>query len=75
MQTIDLNQAKHHLPELVQQTIQGAEVIITQEGRPVVKLVAMAKQTQKQRRFGSAKGLFTMSADFNAPLEDFKEYS
>jgi len=25
-------------------------------------------------KFGSAKGLFKMSADFDEPLEDFKEY-
>lgn len=28
----------------------------------------------KQRKFGYAKGYFKMSPDFNAPLEDFKEY-
>ena len=28
----------------------------------------------KKRKFGYAKGYFKMSPDFNAPLEDFKEY-
>jgi len=28
----------------------------------------------KQPKFGCAKGQFKMSADFDAPLEDFKEY-
>ncbi len=28
----------------------------------------------KQRRFGCAKGLITLSPDFDEPLEDFKEY-
>ena len=28
----------------------------------------------KERKFGCAKGLFTMSPDFDEPLEDFKEY-
>ena len=27
-----------------------------------------------RRRFGSGKGIFRMSPDFDAPLEDFKEY-
>lgn len=31
--------------------------------------------TKKIKRvFGSAKGKYTMAADFDAPLEDFKEY-
>ncbi len=35
------------------------------------------KKTKKkltERKFGCAKGFFTMSKDFDAPLEDFKEY-
>lgn len=30
---------------------------------------------KKKSNFGSAKGLIIMSDDFDAPLEDFKEYS
>jgi len=28
----------------------------------------------KERKFGCAKGLIVMHEDFDAPLEDFKEY-
>jgi argonaute-like protein implicated in RNA metabolism and viral defense len=28
----------------------------------------------KQRKFGYAKGFFKMSKDFDAPLDDFKDY-
>lgn len=34
-----------------------------------------SKEKTKQRKFGYAKGFFKMSSDFNAPLEDFKEYT
>lgn len=74
MQTIDLSHAKQHLTELIDQTIGGNEIIITQNGQPLVKLVALTKQGRKQRQFGSAKGLIIMADDFDAPLEDFKEY-
>lgn len=74
MQIIDLNQAKQHLPKLIEQTISGDEVVITQGGQPLVKLVALTKQSRKQRQFGSAKGLIKMVDDFDAPLGDFKEY-
>lgn len=29
---------------------------------------------KKQPKFGCAKGKYQMSADFDAPLDDFKEY-
>ena len=74
MQTIDLSQAKQHLAELIEQTISGDEVVITRGGEPLVKLVALTKHGKKQRQFGSAKGLIKMADDFDAPLEDFKEY-
>jgi prevent-host-death family protein len=74
MQTIDLSQAKQHLPKLIEQTISGDEVIITQGGQPLVKLVALTKQSRKQRQFGSAKGLIRMADDFDEPLGDLKEY-
>ena len=31
-------------------------------------------QKPKNRKAGSAKGKFTLAPDFDAPLEDFKEY-
>ena len=32
------------------------------------------EKKQKHPKFGSGKGLFKMSEDFDAPLEDFKDY-
>jgi hypothetical protein len=32
------------------------------------------KDKVKERKFGCAKGLLVMHDDFDAPLEDFKEY-
>ncbi len=37
-------------------------------------LKSKKKNANKKPKFGSAKGLFKMSQDFDAPLEDFKEY-
>ncbi|TDG37094.1 DUF2281 domain-containing protein [Pedobacter changchengzhani] len=33
-----------------------------------------ANREIKERKFGCSKGFFKMSADFDAPLDDFKEY-
>ncbi|MHB1920868.1 MAG: type II toxin-antitoxin system VapB family antitoxin [Chitinophagaceae bacterium] len=35
---------------------------------------AKLKTKLKERKFGYAKGFFKMSPDFDAPLEDFKDY-
>jgi len=32
------------------------------------------KTKVKERKFGCAKGFFEMHDDFDAPLDDFKEY-
>ncbi|HEX8376360.1 MAG TPA: DUF2281 domain-containing protein [Pedobacter sp.] len=33
-----------------------------------------SKKKIKERKFGYAKGFFTVSPDFDAPLDDFKDY-
>jgi len=74
MQTIDVNHAKQQLFRLIEQTLCGEEVVITQGGEPIVKLVALTKQGRKHRQFGGAKGLIRMADDFDEQIEDFKEY-
>ncbi len=72
MSSVDLEEAKEHLDELVEQAARGEEVIITRNSRPLARIVAI--QIRKARQFGSAKGLIEISDDFDAPLEDFRDY-
>ena len=69
--TIDLEKNKRPVGELVEQTLEGAEVVFTKGDRPVAKLVRI--QTGPRRQFGSAKGLIEMTEDFDEPLDDFRE--
>lgn len=39
-----------------------------------LKMKARRRKTIKERKFGYAKDFFTISADFDKPLEDFKDY-
>jgi prevent-host-death family protein len=71
MHQVDMEEAKTHLPDLIETAIRGIEVVITQDNRPVVKLVPLAP-SKSHPRFGSAVGLTPMSEDFDAPLEDFR---
>jgi prevent-host-death family protein len=73
MYQIDLDKAKAQLASLLQTALDGEEVVITQNDRPVVKLMPISNATPR-RRSGSAKGMITMADDFDQPLEDFAEY-
>lgn len=63
----NIHEAKTHLSRLLDRAIAGEEIIIAKSGHALVKLVAV-ERTKKQRSPGSAKGLVTMTDDFNVPL-------
>jgi hypothetical protein len=44
------------------------------EGNYEAVIILQAIKKTKPRRAGFSKARFTMSNDFNAPLDDFKEY-
>jgi len=71
--TITLEEAQAKLKELIDKLTPGEEVVITENQRPVAKLVAAEKSVE--RKLGTLKGtVLYMAPDFDAPLEDFKEY-
>lgn len=73
MTRVTIEEAQNRLADLILAAAGGEEVVISGNGQPAVKLVPVP--TEKPRpRFGSAKGLIVMADDFDAPLEDFKEY-
>jgi antitoxin (DNA-binding transcriptional repressor) of toxin-antitoxin stability system len=73
MQTVTLDEAKTHLFDLAEAAAAGEEIFIKKNADVTLQLVPRAAKRRK-RQFGSAKGLITMAADFDEPLEDFKEY-
>jgi antitoxin (DNA-binding transcriptional repressor) of toxin-antitoxin stability system len=68
------DEAKAHLDELIDAAIQGEQVVIADGERRAVQLVPV-RQTPRTRQAGTAKGQIIMSADFDAPLADFDEYT
>ncbi|MDY6832081.1 MAG: type II toxin-antitoxin system prevent-host-death family antitoxin [Thermodesulfobacteriota bacterium] len=73
MQNVDLNQAQQDLPQLIEKSVAGGEIIITKGGLPVAKLIPIGKPA-KARQSDTAKGLIKISSDFDKPLEDFQAY-
>jgi antitoxin (DNA-binding transcriptional repressor) of toxin-antitoxin stability system len=75
MPTVTLEHAQAHLPELVEQLRPGEEVVITRDQKPVARLTAAGEREKRPRQLGTLKGtVLSMAPDFDAPLEDFKEY-
>jgi prevent-host-death family protein len=75
MTEVTLAEAQAKLPELVAAAARGEEVVITQPNQPAIKLVPLPTTTKPRPQFGSGKGLILyMAPDFDAPLDDFKEY-
>lgn len=77
---IDVEDAQARLKELIHQLAPGEEVILTENQKPVAKLVGTPASpfpaTERLRLGpGLCKGMITyMAPDFDAPLEDLKEY-
>jgi antitoxin (DNA-binding transcriptional repressor) of toxin-antitoxin stability system len=74
MSTIPLDEAQAHLRQLLAGLKPGEAVLITDEGRPAATLTR-APRTSWPCKAGSAKDArHWMAPDFDAPLEDFREY-
>ncbi len=74
MSTVLLEDADSQLAQLVQQVHSGEEVIIVRDSTPIAQIVPLPPG-QPISHFGNAKDiLIYMADDFDAPLEDFKEY-
>lgn len=64
---LNIHQAKTHFSRLIDQTLEGQEVVISRAGKPVVRLVPY--QTPEAPRCpGAWKGKVKMAKNFNAPL-------
>ena len=73
MQQVTLEEAVIHLPDLLDAAVRGEVVFIKTETQQIVQLVPI-QQPKQPRRPGSAKGMIYMADDFDAPLDDFREY-
>jgi prevent-host-death family protein len=68
MYTVNIHQAKTHLSRLIEDAMQGEEIIIAKAGKPLVKLSSI--ESKKTRRFGLLKGKIQLADDFDMPLPE-----
>ncbi|MGA2701859.1 MAG: type II toxin-antitoxin system prevent-host-death family antitoxin [Isosphaeraceae bacterium] len=75
MPTVTVEEAQSKLTELIHHLTPGEEVVITENNQPVARLIAAAPPQRKPRQPGTLKGtVLYMAPDFDAPLDEFKEY-
>lgn len=70
---IEFEQLPAVLQSLLREAMDGEELIILQSRRPIAKLIPLPQEARPT--FGSARGMIMMRDDFDAPLEDFQEYT
>jgi antitoxin (DNA-binding transcriptional repressor) of toxin-antitoxin stability system len=71
MEYITLQEVTAHASQIMHKAAQGAEIIVTENDKPLAKISSLAKEPFG---YGSAKGEIFMSDDFDEIPEDFKEY-
>ena len=69
MKTVNIQDAKTHLSRLVEEAVQGEEIVIAKAGKPYVKLVPCGPG-REPRVFGGWEGRVRIADDFDAPSDD-----
>jgi prevent-host-death family protein len=69
--TVSVDEAQEKLQDLLAQALAGNEVIITEHGKPVARLVPVpVAAANKKRVAGLNRGAIWTSEDFDQPLPD-----
>ncbi|MGD1866263.1 MAG: type II toxin-antitoxin system Phd/YefM family antitoxin [Phormidesmis sp.] len=68
MEAINIHQAKTNLSRLLARVELREEIVISNRGTPVAKLVPFRASTERRFSLGQDQGTFTVPDDFNAPL-------
>jgi len=69
--TVSVDEAQEKLQDLLAQALAGNEVIITEHGKPVARLVPVPVVAAKKKRVaGLNRGTIWTSEDFDQPLPD-----
>jgi prevent-host-death family protein len=70
METVNIHQAKTNLSHLLLRVERGEEIIISNRGIPVAKLIPFRTSSNRQASLGLDRGHFIVPEDFNAPLPE-----
>ena len=69
METVNIYEAKTRLSQLVDKAAAGEDVVVSRNGRPLVRITRL-ESGQRRIRFGLLAGKVKVPAEFDAPLSD-----
>jgi antitoxin (DNA-binding transcriptional repressor) of toxin-antitoxin stability system len=72
--TVTIEEAQAHLAELIGRLAPGGELVITQDDRPIAKIVTEGARARRARQPGSAKGKLIIQSEDDEHLKDFEEF-
>jgi len=74
MASVPIEEAQAKLPELIAELTPGEEIVITRDGQPLAQVKKTARTSWPCQAGCYRKTEFWMASDFDAPLDDFREY-
>jgi antitoxin (DNA-binding transcriptional repressor) of toxin-antitoxin stability system len=72
--TVTIEEAQATLKDLLHNLSPGDEVIITENHKPVARLLSEPAKTRQPRRPGNCKGMITLLVEDDEHLEGFADY-
>lgn len=72
---ISVAEAKAKFSELIERVEAGEEIVVTRDGKAVARVLPPEPNQQALPRIGALKGKIWIADDFDAPLDEFKEYT
>ena len=70
METVNIHQAQTNLSQLLLRVEHGEEIIISDRGIPIAKLVPCRVSSNRLDSLGLDQGRFVVPENFNAPLPE-----
>jgi antitoxin (DNA-binding transcriptional repressor) of toxin-antitoxin stability system len=68
MKPVNIYEAKTRFSQLVDKAAAGEDVIVSRNGKPLVRITRLTSDHKRQIKFGVLKGKLKVAADFDAPL-------
>lgn len=72
MANFNVQQARKHLSKLIERASNGEEIVITQAGKPIARLLPIFEKHGAPRIPGIDKGRIIIKPDFDVPLHEFE---
>jgi antitoxin (DNA-binding transcriptional repressor) of toxin-antitoxin stability system len=74
MTTVTIYEAQAKLPEILQHLQPGEEITITDHGEPLAQMKRVERKSWPCQAGTAKDKILWIAPDFDAPLDDFKEY-